>query len=55
MLTSVFLAGLTPLHAAIANRRWDTAQLILAIAKAQYVEGGVKEEKFRIKDIALGM
>jgi hypothetical protein len=54
MLISGFLAGLTPLHAAIANRHWDTAQLVLAIAKAQYVEEEVKEEKFRIKDIALG-
>jgi hypothetical protein len=59
MLTSVFVAGLTPLHAAIADRRWDTAQLVLAIAKAQYVDGEVKEkvsikDTFPIKDIALG-
>jgi hypothetical protein len=44
---------LTPLHAALANCHWDTAQLILAIAEAQFVEEEVKE-KFRIKDIALG-
>jgi hypothetical protein len=49
-----FPAGLTPLHAAIANRHWNTAQLVLDMAKAQYVKKEVKGKKFRIKGIALG-
>jgi hypothetical protein len=46
--------GFTPLFAAIAKRQWETARLIMAIAKAQYAPEGTKE-KFSIKDIALGI
>lgn len=47
------LLGFTPLYAAIAGRRWDTAKLVLAIAAAQYHPEN-DEKKFTTDDIHLG-
>ncbi|KAJ7476865.1 ankyrin repeat protein [Mycena galericulata] len=44
--------GLTPLFAAIAARRWDTARLIIAIAAAQY-KPAAQTTRFNTSDINL--
>ncbi|KAJ8508418.1 hypothetical protein ONZ45_g9303 [Pleurotus djamor] len=44
--------GFTPLYAAISAGHWQTARLIIAVAKAQYKEKE-KQADFSTKDIAL--
>ncbi|KAJ7683514.1 hypothetical protein B0H17DRAFT_1137647 [Mycena rosella] len=44
--------GVTPLWAAVAGRRWDTARLVVAITSAQY-KPAVQTGRFNTSDIAL--
>ncbi|TFK59821.1 ankyrin, partial [Pluteus cervinus] len=41
--------GITPLTVAIANKKWETAKLILAVAMAQYKKRD-EEESFKVSD-----
>ncbi|KAF8890423.1 hypothetical protein BD779DRAFT_1671369 [Infundibulicybe gibba] len=45
--------GYTPFFAAVAAGKWDTARLILAIAKAQYKPKKAEEEKFNAKNVKI--
>lgn len=57
IVDSFFDVGLTPLHAAIAGKQWNTAKLIMGIAGAQYHDDNDddQEEKWRASLFDLGM
>ena len=46
--------GLTPMTLALARRHWDTAKLILAIAKAQYQPSPVRRRAFKVNELFIG-